>query len=116
MATTSEKERKNRALEGGSTAIVANEDKFFTSVQTVHVHRKYMYVLVHISTSTFGTPPACDTQDEGAGSAKGLPFPDALRFRLQGHITEPPVLYSSVLVQGSITACVHTYIIHTSSS
>lgn len=57
MATTSEKERKNRALEGGSTAFVANEDKFFTSVQTVHVHRKYMYVLVHISTSTFGTPP-----------------------------------------------------------
>lgn len=53
-------------------------------------------------------PPrrACDTQDEGAGSAKGLSFPDALRFRLQGHITEPPVLYSRVLVQDSVTAYV----------
>lgn len=53
-------------------------------------------------------PPlrACDTQDEGAGSAKGLSFPDALRFRLQGHITEPPVLYSRVLAQDSVTASV----------
>lgn len=100
-------EKKNKTLEGGSTAFIANEDKVFmewTSVQMVHVYRKCMYVLVHIDTN----PPSASLWHSGwrGRLSKGVVFPRCFTVKTSGPYHCNPCIVLWVLIQDSVTAYV----------